>query len=82
MHCSMSFGKNRSSGSGCENPMLRSRKRGVELKENVMRVSMLVLAMSMVCFAAPAPAQTVIDVEGQKAASPPAPEQRKSRTAR
>ena len=78
MHCSMSFGKNRSSGSGCENPMLRSRKRGVELKENVMRVSMLVLAMSMVCFAAPAPAQTVIDVEGQKAASPPAPEPRKS----
>ena len=78
MRCTMSFGKRRSSGSVYENPMLRSRTLGMGLKEHVMRVSMLALALSMVCFAAPAPSQTVIDVEGQKAAPPPAPERGKS----
>jgi cell division protein FtsB len=70
----MRFGKKQSPGSGSENPMLRSRTPGIGLKENVMRVSMLVLALSMACVTVPAPAQTIIDVEGQKAAPPPAPE--------
>ncbi len=78
MRCSMNFGRKRSSGSACEDPMLGSRILGIGLKENVMRVSMLVLAISLICVAAPAPTQTVIDVEGEKAASPPAPEQNKS----
>jgi hypothetical protein len=60
-----------------EDPVLRSRIPGIGLKENIMRVSMLALAMSLVCVAAPAPAQTVIDVEGQKAAPPPVPERSK-----
>ena len=54
--------------------MLRSRRHGIGPKEDVMRASMLVLAMSLASFAAPAQGQTVIDVEGQKAASPPEPE--------
>jgi hypothetical protein len=78
MHCSTSFDKNRRPGSGCENPMLRSRILGIGLKENVMRVSMFALAMSLVCVAGVAQAQTVIDVEGQKAASPPVPEPNKA----
>ena len=74
MRCSMSFGKKQSAN-------VTLRILGIEPKdknlENVMRVSMLALAMSLVCFAAPAPAQTVIDVEGQKAVPPPAPERSK-----
>jgi hypothetical protein len=71
MHCSMNFGKKRGSN-------VTLRILGIEPKDNnledVMRISMLALAVSLVCFAAPAPAQTVIDVEGQKAAPPPAAE--------
>jgi cell division protein FtsB len=70
----MNFGKKQSAN-------VTLRILGIEPKdknlENVMRVSMLALAMSLVCFAAPAPAQTVIDVEGQKAVPPPAPERSK-----
>jgi hypothetical protein len=68
MRCSMNFGKKRSSD-------VTLRILGIEPKENVMRMSMLALAMSLVCFAAPVPAQTVIDIEGQKAAPPSVPEQ-------
>lgn len=57
-----------------EEPMLRWRILGIGLKENVMRVSMLAVVVGLVCVAVPAPAQTVIDVEGQKAPPPPAPE--------
>jgi len=75
MRCSMNFGKKQSAN-------VTLRILGIEPKdnnsENVMRVSMLALAMSLICFAAPAPAQTVIDVEGQKAPPPPAPERSKS----
>jgi len=74
MHCSMNFGRKRSSGSVCEKPMLPSRALRIGLKEYVMRVSMLALAMCLVCVATLAPAQTVIDVEGQKAAPPSTPE--------
>jgi cell division protein FtsB len=45
------------------------------LKENVMRISMLALAGILTCVAAPLSAQVVIDVEGQKAASPRAQDQ-------
>jgi exonuclease VII small subunit len=38
---------------------------------------MLALAAILACAAAPTPAQTVIDVEGQKAASPPVPDRDK-----
>lgn len=75
MRCSMNFGKKQSAN-------VTLRILGIEPKdnnlENVMRVSMLALAMSLVCFAAPAPAQTVIDVEGQKAGSPSASEPSKA----
>ena len=42
-----------------------------------MRISMLALALSL-ALRRPCAAQVVIDVEGQKAASPPAPERGKS----
>lgn len=58
--------------------MLRSRCLGIGSKEIAMRASMLALAASLVFFAAAAPAQTVIDVEGQKAASAPTPERNPS----
>ncbi len=77
MRCSTNFARQRSAGSVCDDPMLGSRVPSVALKENVMRVSMLALAMSLACVSDPAPAQTVIDVEGQKATSPPAPERAK-----
>ena len=82
MRCSMNFHKKRSAGSVRDDPMLRSRilhmapEEAMGPKENVMRLSMLALAASLVCLAAAAPAQTVIDVEGQKT-SPPEPERSK-----
>jgi hypothetical protein len=75
MRCNMNFRTKLRSGSACDEPMLRWRILGIGLKENVMRVSVVALVMGLVCVAAPAPGQTVIDVEGQKASPPPAREQ-------
>lgn len=77
MRCSTIFGTKPSSSSVFEDPVLRSRILGIELKDNVMRISMLALAMSLVCVSAPALAQTVIDVETEKATPPAVPEQSK-----
>jgi hypothetical protein len=74
MRCSMNFGNKSYSGSAPGAPVLPSRVPGIGLKENVMRVSMLALATSIVCVAALAPAQTVIDVEDQKAPLPSVPD--------
>jgi hypothetical protein len=73
MHCNMNFEEKQSPGSVCDNPMLRSRTLRIGFRENIMR-ALLALAVCLVSFAAAAPAQTVIDVEGQKAVSPAAPE--------
>ena len=54
---------------------VRLAKPYASLKENVMRISMLALAGILTCVAAPLSAQVVIDVEGQKAASPRAQDQ-------
>jgi hypothetical protein len=56
-------------------PMLRLEIPSVEPKEENMRASMLALAGSLVCAASAASAQAVIDVEGQRAAQPPAHDQ-------
>jgi len=56
-------------------PMLRLEIPSVEPKEENMRASMLALAGILVCAAAAAFAQAVIDVEGQRAAQPPAQDQ-------
>ena len=56
--------------------MLRLQIPSVELKEENMRASMLALAGILVCSASAASAQAVIDVEGQRAAQPPAQDQR------
>ena len=66
------------SGSVYGDAVLRSRNPGAGLKENVMRVSMLAVAAILACAAVPASAQTVIDVEGQNAASSPVPERGKA----
>lgn len=75
MRCSMNFRKKRSANVTLHVPGIEPKDNNLE---NIMRVSMFALAtslaMGLICFAAPAPAQTVIDVEGQKAAPPPAPE--------
>ncbi len=69
MRCSMNFGDN-------QNSDVTLRRLGIEPKETVMRVSMLALAVGLISFAAPALAQTIIDVENPKPA--PAPEPRAS----
>ena len=56
-------------------PMLRSEIPSVELKEENMRASMLAFAGIFVCSASAASAQAVIDVEGRRAAQPPAQDQ-------
>jgi hypothetical protein len=56
-------------------PMLRLEIPSVEPKEENMRASMLALAGILVCAASAASAQAVIDVEGQRAAHPPAQDQ-------
>ncbi len=71
MRCSMNFGKKRSANVTLRIPGIEPKDNNLE---NVMRVSIFALAMGLICFTAPAPAQTVIDVEGQKAAPPSAPE--------
>jgi hypothetical protein len=53
-------------------PMLRLEIPSVEPKEENMRASMLALAGILVCSASAASAQAVIDVEGPRAAQPPA----------
>lgn len=73
----VSFKEQQCSGSADGHPVVRLRIPRAALKENVMRVTMLALAAILVCASAPSPAQTVIDVEGQKAASPPLPDQDK-----
>lgn len=55
--------------------MLRLQIPGVELKEENMRASMLALAGILACAASAAPAQIVIDMEGQRAAQPPVQDQ-------
>ena len=55
MRCTMSFGNRRSSGSVTTKIRCYAHAHSAwELKEHVMRVSMLALALGMVCFAAPA----------------------------
>jgi hypothetical protein len=56
-------------------PMLRLENPSVEPKEENMRASMLALAGILVCAASAASAQAVIDVEGLRAAQPPAQDQ-------
>jgi hypothetical protein len=51
-------------------PMLRLEIPSVELKEELMRASMLAFAGILVCAASAASAQAVIDVEGLRAAQP------------
>ena len=59
-----------------EDVVLRLQIRAVGLKgKNIMRIPMLAVLAILTCAAAHAPAQTVIDVEGQKAASPQAQDQ-------
>jgi hypothetical protein len=72
MRCSMNFGNE-------QNSDVTLRRLGIEPRKNVMRVSMLALAVGLVGFAAPAPAQTIIDVENPKPA--PAPEPRAAQPA-
>jgi hypothetical protein len=55
--------------------MLRSEIPSVELKEENMRASMLAFAGIFVCSASAASAQAVIDIEGRRAAQPPAQDQ-------
>jgi hypothetical protein len=55
--------------------MLRLKIPSVEPKEENMRAAMLGLAGILVCAASAASAQAVIDVEGQRAAQPPAQDQ-------
>ena len=55
--------------------MLRLQIPSVELKEENMRASMLAFAGILVCAASAASAQAVIDVEGRRAAQPPAQDQ-------
>jgi cell division protein FtsB len=50
------------------------------LKENAMRVPMLALTLVLTCAAGSAPAQTVIDVEAQKAAQPREQDQGQARS--
>lgn len=78
MRCGMNFKVQECAGSAREDPVLRSGIPGAGLKENIMRVAILALVASLTCAAVTASAQTVIDVEGQKAASPPAPERAKT----
>jgi len=57
---------------GFGEPVLRSKIPGARLKGTItMRISMLALAAILTSAALPTSAQTVIDVEGQKAAAPP-----------
>jgi hypothetical protein len=72
MRCSMNFGDK-------QNSNVTLRHLCIESKENVMRMSMLAVAVGLIGFAAPAPAQTIIDVENPKPA--PAPEPRASQPA-
>ena len=74
---SVSFKEQQRSGSADGHAVVRSRIPRASLKENVMRVTMLAIAAILICAATPTPAQTVIDVEGQKAASPSVPDQDK-----
>ncbi len=72
MRCSMNFGKKQNSDVTLRRPGNESRDSNLEY---VMHASVLALAVSLVGFVAPAPAQTVIDVDGQKSApAPTAPE--------